>query len=150
MSNCRFAMSPTKREPSLANPTTEGVTRPPSSLITTRGSPLSSTAHTELVVPRSIPMTFAISLPLSQILPGTGLEPALPCGKRLLRPLCLPISPSGRTRLSSPTHPVSSSIPSAHICRSKYLLRIVVQEGLIDEVIFSLSYLLRFLCGSGL
>lgn len=31
--------------------------------------------------------------------PGAGLEPALPDGKRLLRPLCLPIPPSGLQEL---------------------------------------------------
>ena len=54
-----------ERVPSLAKPTTEGVTRPPSSLTVTLASPPSITATTELVVPRSIPMTFPICLPLS-------------------------------------------------------------------------------------
>lgn len=31
----------------------------------------------------------------SASVPGTGLEPAQPCGHRLLRPTCLPISPPG-------------------------------------------------------
>ncbi len=53
---CRLATWPTSRSPDLVNPTTEGVTRPPSELVITTGSPPSMTATTELVVPRSIPM----------------------------------------------------------------------------------------------
>jgi hypothetical protein len=30
-----------------------------------------------------------------EVVPGAGLEPALPCGKGILSPLCLPIPPSG-------------------------------------------------------
>ena len=41
--------------------TTEGVVRAPSSFGITFGSPPSRTATTELVVPRSIPITFAMS-----------------------------------------------------------------------------------------
>src|SRR5207253_1146761 len=55
----RFATWPTRRSPSLVNPTTDGVTRPPSALGMTTGSPPSITATTELVVPRSIPMIFS-------------------------------------------------------------------------------------------
>ncbi len=50
-------------------PTTEGVIRPPSAFSTTTGSPASITAATELVVPKSIPNTFAmIVLPLLNLL----------------------------------------------------------------------------------
>src|SRR5688572_13998781 len=56
----RRATWPTSRSPSLVNATTEGVVRPPSALGMTTGSPPSMTATTEFVVPRSIPMTFAI------------------------------------------------------------------------------------------
>jgi hypothetical protein len=42
---------------------TEGVSREPSLFSRTVGSPASMTATTELVVPRSIPMTFAIASP---------------------------------------------------------------------------------------
>src|SRR5689334_22822725 len=55
---CRLATWPTSRSPSLVKPTTEGVVRPPSALGMTTGSPPSITATQELVVPRSIPMTF--------------------------------------------------------------------------------------------
>ena len=57
----RLATWPTRISPSLANPTTEGVRRWPSVLGMTTGSPPSTTATTELVVPRSIPITFAIA-----------------------------------------------------------------------------------------
>ena len=56
----RFATWPTRIWPSLPNPTTDGVSRPPSSLMSTFGSLPSITATTEFVVPRSIPMIFAI------------------------------------------------------------------------------------------
>ena len=56
----RFATCPTRRSPVLVNATTEGVVRPPSSLGITLGSPPSMTATTEFVVPRSMPMIFAI------------------------------------------------------------------------------------------
>ena len=51
----RLATSPTKISPFLEKPTTEGVVRAPSALGMTAGSPASSTATTEFVVPRSIP-----------------------------------------------------------------------------------------------
>ena len=57
---CRFATSPTRISPVLENPTTDGVVRDPSALGTTTGSPPSSTATTELVVPRSTPTARAI------------------------------------------------------------------------------------------
>ena len=55
----RLAIWPTSRSPSLVNATTEGVVRPPSAFGITTGSPPSSTATTELVVPRSMPMTLS-------------------------------------------------------------------------------------------
>src|SRR5690242_19165386 len=51
----RFATSPTRTSPVLEKATTEGVVRAPSALGMTDGSPASSTATTELVVPRSMP-----------------------------------------------------------------------------------------------
>jgi hypothetical protein len=74
-----LAIAPTSRSPSSAKPTTDGVVRPPSSLAITVGWPPSITATTELVVPRSMPMTFPesdIVSPLSQLVlrtrpPGT-------------------------------------------------------------------------------
>src|SRR5687767_3426402 len=59
VTDCLFAIWPTSRSPSFVNPTTDGVVRPPSALGITTGSPPSMTATTELVVPRSIPMTLS-------------------------------------------------------------------------------------------
>ena len=56
----RFAGEPTSRWPSRPNATTDGVVRPPSAFGMTVGSDPSSTAMQELVVPRSIPMVFAM------------------------------------------------------------------------------------------
>src|SRR5213593_2282244 len=56
----RFATCPTRRSPVFANATTEGVVRLPSALGITCGSPPSITATHEFVVPRSMPIIFAI------------------------------------------------------------------------------------------
>ena len=56
----RLATVPTRRSPDCVNATTDGVVRPPSAFSTTVGSPPSSTAMHELVVPRSIPIVFPI------------------------------------------------------------------------------------------
>src|SRR6187431_3277154 len=56
----RRAGAPTSRWPSFANATTDGVVRPPSAFGMTVGSPPSRTAMHEFVVPRSMPMVFAI------------------------------------------------------------------------------------------
>src|SRR5215216_6976005 len=56
----RLAGGPTSRWPSFVNATTDGVVRPPSAFGMTVGSPPSSTAMHELVVPRSIPIVLAI------------------------------------------------------------------------------------------
>ena len=55
---CRLATAPTRRSPVLANPTTDGVVRPPSAFGMTSGSPPVRTATHEFVVPRSIPIVF--------------------------------------------------------------------------------------------
>src|ERR1700710_2208019 len=57
---CRLATVPTRRSPEPAKATTEGVVRPPSEFSITVGSPPSSTAMHELVVPRSMPMVLAM------------------------------------------------------------------------------------------
>ena len=57
---CRRAGAPTSRWPSFVNATTDGVVRPPSAFGMTVGSPPSSTAMHEFVVPRSMPMVFAM------------------------------------------------------------------------------------------
>src|SRR6185312_8104299 len=56
----RLATWPTRRSPDLVKATTEGVVRPPSLLAMTLGSPFSITATTLLVVPRSMPIIFAM------------------------------------------------------------------------------------------
>src|SRR5258708_3055763 len=56
----RLATVPTRRSPEAVKATTDGVVRPPSAFSMTVGSPPSSTAMHELVVPRSIPIVFAI------------------------------------------------------------------------------------------
>jgi hypothetical protein len=66
----RFAGAPTSRWPSFVNATTEGVVRPPSAFGMTVGSPPSRTATHELVVPRSIPIVFAICETLRACLAG--------------------------------------------------------------------------------
>ena len=73
---CRLATCPTSRSPALANPTTDGVSRPPSWLVMTTGSPPSMTATTELVVPRSMPMILLMSLP-SCLERTNGMPPEL-------------------------------------------------------------------------
>src|SRR6266498_166190 len=61
----RLATCPTRISPSFVNPATEGVRRLPSWFAITVGFPPSTTATTELVVPRSMPITFAMSNPPS-------------------------------------------------------------------------------------
>ena len=56
----RFATWPTILSPVLENATTDGVVLAPSGLGITVGSPPSYTATHEFVVPRSIPMIFAM------------------------------------------------------------------------------------------
>src|ERR1700674_3992994 len=63
----RLATWPTRRLPSLANATTDGVVRPPSEFVITVGSPPSITATTELVVPKSIPIILLIFFQFSEI-----------------------------------------------------------------------------------
>ena len=62
---CRLAGAPTSRWPSFVNATTDGVVRPPSAFGITVGSPPSSTAIQLLVVPRSIPIVFAMCFSFS-------------------------------------------------------------------------------------
>ena len=57
---CRRAGAPTSRWPSFVNATTDGVVRPPSAFGITVGSPPSRVAMHEFVVPRSIPIVFAM------------------------------------------------------------------------------------------
>ncbi len=71
---CRLATSPTRISPFFAKPTTDGVVRAPSAFGTTAGSPASSTATTELVVPRSIPTARAMCFLLVNALDGQNLS----------------------------------------------------------------------------
>ena len=72
----RLATWPTSRSPSFAIATTDGVVRAPSWLTMTVGWPPSITATTELVVPRSIPITLlgimVNSLPSFEVLGSIG------------------------------------------------------------------------------
>src|SRR6266545_178268 len=70
----RRASWPTSRSPLSVKATTDGVVRDPSALTITVGSPPSSVAITELVVPRSMPTALAISAPLPW--PGGAGGPA--------------------------------------------------------------------------
>src|SRR5689334_6240451 len=63
----RLATSPTSASPDLANATTDGVVRPPSAFAITVGSPPSSTATTEFVVPRSMPTALAMVVVPSEV-----------------------------------------------------------------------------------
>src|SRR5665213_331177 len=61
---CRLAACPTRRSPSALKATIDGVVRPPSEFSMTLGVEPSMTATQEFVVPRSMPITFAISVVL--------------------------------------------------------------------------------------
>src|SRR3984885_9785561 len=72
----RLAGWPTSTSPSLVNATIEGVVRSPSLFSITRGLPPSMMATHELVVPRSIPITFAMSALRARVYQnGDGLGP---------------------------------------------------------------------------
>src|ERR1700744_5877395 len=88
------ATGPTRRSPEGANATTDGVVRPPSAFSMTVGSPPSSTAMHELVVPRSIPIVFPICVLL--LLVRKNLSPSvadLGCGARTEGASCGPQRP---------------------------------------------------------
>ena len=70
----RLATSPTSTSPPLEKATTDGVVRDPSELGMTTGSPASSTATTELVVPRSMPTALGIGSCLLDGVLGSALE----------------------------------------------------------------------------
>src|SRR5207344_2795598 len=73
----RLAAWPTRRSPESVKATMDGVVRAPSEFSITLVSPPSMTATHELVVPKSIPMTFAMTVSL---FPGqVGLAPKAPC-----------------------------------------------------------------------
>src|ERR671933_1949497 len=70
----RLATVPTRRSPLCANATTDGVVRPPSEFSITVGSPPSRTAMHEFVVPRSMPIVFAMWTAPLQDLSGSGAD----------------------------------------------------------------------------
>src|SRR5205085_12431694 len=79
---CRFAAWPTSRSPLFVNATTDGVVRAPSEFSKTTGSPPSITDMQELVVPKSMPKTFAIKfLFLSVSFVGRIAHRDLDCGE---------------------------------------------------------------------
>src|SRR5471032_2873626 len=63
---CRLAGAPTRISPLSVYATTEGVVRAPSLFSMTLGLPPSITATQELVVPRSMPMIFAMIFSLRE------------------------------------------------------------------------------------
>src|SRR5882672_6940444 len=77
---CRFAGRPTSLSASSVNATIEGVVLAPSAFSSTLGLEPSITATHELVVPRSMPMTLAISSILSFAAdrPSPKLAPGFP------------------------------------------------------------------------
>jgi hypothetical protein len=82
----RLATWPTSRSPLFVKATTEGVVRVPSWLAMTVGWPPSITATTELVVPKSMPIIFAMSSKTSQIYAVLcGLERLSDVFRRTLR-----------------------------------------------------------------
>src|SRR5471032_1285762 len=64
---CRLAGAPTRISPLSVYATTEGVVRAPSLFSMTLGLPPSITATQELVVPRSMPMIFAMIVALVSV-----------------------------------------------------------------------------------
>src|SRR5438270_12646644 len=80
---CRFAAWPTSRSPFLVNATTEGVVRAPSLFSRTTGSPPSITDMQELVVPKSMPKTFAIWIQSSKSDLAMGVPNSAPIHKLL-------------------------------------------------------------------
>ena len=67
MTAWRLAGWPTSRSPSSVKATIEGVVRMPSAFSITFGAEPSMTATQELVVPRSMPMTFAMTVQSSSL-----------------------------------------------------------------------------------
>src|SRR5690606_35373442 len=65
---CLFAGWPTRTSPVSVKATTDGVVRVPSTFSITLAAPPSITATHELVVPRSIPTAFAMSVTPGQVL----------------------------------------------------------------------------------
>src|SRR3954466_10099809 len=77
----RLAGWPIRRSPSGAKATMDGVVRAPSAFSMTLGADPSMTATQELVVPRSMPITLAMGVPLI----GHGV--LAPCGHPPVHPI---------------------------------------------------------------
>src|SRR5690348_4462994 len=116
----RFATVPTRRSPDCVNATTDGVVRPPSAFSTTVGSPPSSTAMHELVVPRSIPIVFPIGVLLlvdhqnlservADLGWGSGASGRPWVG---VRPAPIPLSARAARRAPPPTQPLRVRAPA--------------------------------------
>ena len=106
---CRLAGCPTRRSPS-AKAIIDGVVRAPSAFSITRGSDPSITATQEFVVPKSIPITFAIILaPFPDHRQCVTL-------RRLAPNTLLP-------RLSAPAHNGKFPISSVHIGHYVFVTR---------------------------
>ena len=97
---CLFAVTPISLSlPSLENATIDGVVLAPSAFAITTGSPFSIVATHEFVVPKSIPITFAILISSIQII---GIPPSSSSS-----------SSFPKSTLTSPGSGVSSSKPSS-------------------------------------
>src|SRR5712692_7830909 len=115
---CRLATWPTSRSPLFVIATTEGVKRDPSLFSSTVGSPASITATTEFVVPRSMPITLAITYsllyricqvpPVKQRICLTSTSPWYPVHTSYIFPYLtyrfLQVKPSKFSILSPPSH----------------------------------------------
>src|SRR5688572_2438210 len=129
----RLATSPTRTSPALEKATTDGVVREPSALGMTTGSPASSTATTELVVPRSIPTALGMEF-ISWIRSARGAELVrgrIKCRQRPLMP------PTGQSEKLSEIHSTSSSGlveygPARGIGTAEILIK-GVGDGLVQQ-----------------
>ena len=112
----RLAGWPTRRSPSSVKATIEGVVRAPSAFSMTLGVEPSMTATQEFVVPRSMPITFAITYPCSFLRDRRapkrqGLEDAFHrslCSRRLTLPI--PIYDDFRQFTGLATQPASRGV----------------------------------------
>src|SRR4051795_7957226 len=109
----RLATVPTRRSPPPVKATTEGVVRAPSAFSTTVGSPPSSTAMHELVVPRSMPIVLPIPCPPTE---GSAAKSESDVGRFVCeRPLRVGLQGRRNARRAdwwhvhfpAPSHPVS-------------------------------------------
>src|SRR5579872_3913592 len=94
----RLAGCPTSTSLSLVKATIDGVVRSPSLFSITRGLPPSMMATHELVVPRSMPITFAMCLLRRNLCPKRDDVDALcGCAGRRFKGRTAPFAPLGRS-----------------------------------------------------